>query len=92
MGGTAVLIGPETEGLKEGEGKQGERPLRGPDASQGLGRGQEARQEEDLRWEGQQACRRARLSTPAFIQSEAAGGLGQRRGSTTETVQRRLCW
>lgn len=91
MGGTAVLIGPESEGLKEGEGKQGE-TLRGPDASQGLGRGQEARQEEELRQEGQQACCRPQLSTPAFIQSEAAGGLGQRRGSTTETVQVRLCW
>lgn len=83
MGGTAVLIGPESEGLKEGEGKQGE-TLRGPDASQGLGRGQKARQEEELRREGQQARCRPRLSTPAFIQSEAAGGLGQRRGSSTE--------
>lgn len=69
------------------------RPLRGLDAFQGLGRGQKARQEGGAE-AGEAAglpARRPLLSTLAFIQSEAAGGLGQRRGRTTETVQVRDC-
>lgn len=54
------------------------RPLRRLAASQGRGRGQKARQEgvEAAEPAGPPA-RRPLLSAPAFIQSEAAAGLGR---------------